>query len=95
MRDKDILNEVWRMEFWNNTMFLGNPLMEWAQALGFFIGSILLARLVYAMFKGIFKRWAARTTSKWDDVIVDQVEEPIALGIVPVSAIGPTHCARL
>lgn len=70
------------MEFWNNTMFLGNPLMEWAQALGFFIGSILLARLVYAMFKGIFKRWAARTTSKWDDVIVDQVEEPIALGIV-------------
>ena len=70
------------MEFWNNMMFLGNPLMEWVQALGFFIGSILLARLVYAMFKGIFKRWAARTTSKWDDVIVDQVEEPIALGIV-------------
>ena len=70
------------MEFLNDTMFLGNPLIEWLQALGYFVGSVVVARLVYSLFKGVFKRLAAKTTTKWDDVLVDQVEEPIAMGIV-------------
>ena len=70
------------MEALTNTVFLGNPLMEWAQALGFFVGSIVVARIVYSLFKGMFKRIASKTATKWDDILVDQVEEPVALGIV-------------
>ena len=70
------------MEFLTDTLFLGNPLIEWLQALGYFVGSIVVARLVYSLFKGMFKRLAAKTTTKWDEVLVDQEEEPIALGIV-------------
>ena len=70
------------MEFLNDTMLLSNPLIEWLQALGYFVGSVVVARLVYSLFKGVFKRLAAKTTTKWDDVLVDQVEEPIAMGIV-------------
>ena len=77
-----LLSEVWRMEFLTDTMLLGNPLIEWLQALGYFVGSVVVARLVYSLFKGVFKRLAAKTTTKWDDVLVDQVEEPIAMGIV-------------
>jgi MscS family membrane protein len=77
-----LLSEVWRMEFLTDTLFLGNPLMQWLQALGYFVGSVVVARVVYSLFKGVFKRMAAKTTTKWDDVLVDQVEEPIAMGIV-------------
>ena len=70
------------MDFLIDTMFWGNPLTEWLQALGYFVGSVVVARLVYSLFKGVFKRIAAKTTTTWDDVLVDQVEEPVALGIV-------------
>ena len=70
------------MEFLNDTALWGNPLTEWLQAMGYFLGSLVMARLVYALFKGVLKRWAARSATKWDDVVVDQVEEPIAMGIV-------------
>ena len=63
-------------------MFLGNPLMEWLQALGFFLGGVVLARIMFLLFKRVFKRLAAKTATKWDDVFVDQVEEPVAMGIV-------------
>ena len=63
-------------------MFLGNPLMEWLQALGFFLGGVVLARIIFLLFKRVFKRLAAKTATKWDDVFVDQVEEPVAMGIV-------------
>ena len=70
------------MEILTDSIFLGNPLLEWVKALGYFAGSIIVARVVYALFKGVFKRLAAKTATKWDDVLVDQVEEPVAMGIV-------------
>ena len=80
------------MEFLTDTVILGNPLIEWAQALGFFFGSIVVARVAYALFKGLFKRLAAKTTTKWDDIFVDQVEEPVALGIVILGSwLGYAH----
>tara|TARA_B000000565_G_scaffold111175_1_gene83491 strand:- start:2137 stop:3201 length:1065 start_codon:yes stop_codon:yes gene_type:complete len=70
------------MEFLNDTALWGNPLAEWLQALGYILGSLVMARVVYALFKRVLKRWATRTSTKWDDVVVDQIEEPIAMGIV-------------
>ena len=72
---KGDLHEVWGMEILTDSIFLGNPLLEWIQALGYFAGSIIVARVVYALFKGVFKRLASKTATKWDDVLVDQVEQ--------------------
>ena len=66
----------------NDTALWGNPLAEWLQALGYILGSLVMARVVYTLFKRVLKRWATRTSTKWDDVVVDQIEEPIAMGIV-------------
>ena len=79
---KGDLHEVWGMEILTDSIFFGNPLLEWVKALGYFAGSIIVARVVYALFKGVFKRLVAKTATKWDDVLMDQVEEPVAMGIV-------------
>ena len=65
-RSKAILTEVWCMEFLNDTALWGNPLAEWLQALGYILGSLVMARVVYALFKRVLKRWATRTSTKWD-----------------------------
>ena len=70
------------MEYLNDAALWGNPLAEWLQALGYFLGSLVMARVVYTLFKRVLKRWATRTSTKWDDLVVDQIEEPIAMGIV-------------
>ena len=52
------------MDSLQSTMFLGNPLMEWLQALGFFLGGVVLARIMFLLFKRVFKRLAAKTATK-------------------------------
>ena len=74
--------EVWAMELLTETMFLGNPVLEWLKALGFFAGGIAVSRIVFALFKTVLKRATAKTKTKWDDVIVDHIEEPVAFGMV-------------
>ena len=37
------------MEFLNDTALWGNPLAEWLQALGYILGSLVMARVVYAL----------------------------------------------
>ena len=80
------------MEFLTDTVFLGNPLLEWGLALCYILGSVVIARLVYSLFKGVLKRLAAKTEKKWDDILVDQIEEPIALGVVILGCwLGYSH----
>ena len=65
-----------------NTEFLGNPLLEWGIALAWALGGLLIGRLFYRWFSGRLKSVANKTESKLDDIIIDQVEEPIAMGVV-------------
>ncbi|MDE0979943.1 MAG: hypothetical protein OSA78_08105, partial [Flavobacteriales bacterium] len=65
-----------------NTEFLGNPLSEWGIALGWALGGLIVGRLFYKWFSHRIKAAASKTASKLDDLIIDQVEEPIAMGVV-------------
>ena len=73
------------MEFFD-VIFLGNPLREWGVALVWLLGGVVVGRLVYRWFSRRLKRLAARTSSEVDDLIVDQIEEPIALAVVLLGA---------
>lgn len=73
------------MEFFD-VIFLGNPLREWGIALAWLLGGVVVGRLVYRWFSHRLKRVTARTASEVDDLIVDQIEEPIALAVVLLGA---------
>jgi MscS family membrane protein len=69
--------------FLQYTLF-GNPIEEWLIALLFFVGSVVLAKVLYAIFGRVFKTLAARTTSQLDDVLIDSLEEPIVFAVVVI-----------
>ena len=69
------------MEFLDQ-VFLGNPLREWGIALGWALGGAVFGKLLYRWFSKRMRRLAAKTASQLDDLIVDKVEEPLALAAV-------------
>ena len=69
------------MEFLE-TEFLGNPLAEWLIALAWALGGVIAGRLVYRWFSRRMKALAAKSETQLDDMIVDQVEEPLSLSVV-------------
>ena len=62
--------------------FLGNPVMEWMIALAWALGGVIAGRLVYRWFSRRMKALAAKSETQLDDIIVDQVEEPLSLSVV-------------
>lgn len=69
------------MEFLDQ-VFLGNPLREWGIAMGWALGGVVFGKLLYRWFSKRMRHLAAKTASQLDDLIVDKVEEPLALAAV-------------
>jgi len=63
------------------TPFLGNALENWAFALAWAIGGIIVARILYKVFGRIARKVTAKTRSNLDDLIVDKLEEPLVLAL--------------
>jgi MscS family membrane protein len=59
--------------------FLGNTGEAWLIALFLAIGSVVGAKVVYWIFARISRRLARRTKTALDDIILDMLEEPIAV----------------
>lgn len=70
------------MERFDSLIYFGNPVTEWLIALMYIVGSVILARFVYRIFSKILKKFTASTETQLDDIIVDSIEEPIALAFV-------------
>lgn len=70
------------METFDSLIYFGNPLTEWLIALLYIVGSVVVARVVYRIFSKYLKKFTATTESDLDDIIVDSIEEPIALAFV-------------
>lgn len=64
------------MEIFEQTYY-GNTVLQWATALGIIVVTILLGRLVFWIFKNIVRAIAAKTSTKFDDIVVDSVERPL------------------
>lgn len=69
------------MEFLDND-FLGNPLSEWGIALLWAFGGVLIGGIMFKWVSRRLKKIAGKTANKLDDLIIDQVEEPIGMGLV-------------
>jgi len=62
--------------------FYGNTVWDWALALLIIIGAVVVARTVYWVFKKLTRKFTQKSTTNFDDLVVDMVEEPIAFAIV-------------
>jgi MscS family membrane protein len=64
------------MDVLKNTYY-GNSVEQWLTMLVLFTGSILVARLVYWIFKNWAGRLTRKTATRVDDIILDMLEEPL------------------
>ncbi len=61
--------------------YYGNTLKTWLISLLIIFGAMIVGKLVYWVFGRVVKRLTAKTENKLDDIIVDMIEEPIAIVI--------------
>ena len=70
------------MEKLDSIIYFGNSLTAWLIALAYIVGSVIVARIVNAVFSKVVKKYTASTVNDLDDKIADQIEEPISLAFV-------------
>jgi len=69
------------MKFWDKT-FYGNTVLDYVICLGIILGSIIVAKILYFISKHTIKRFTKKTKTNLDDIIVDQIEEPVIFGMI-------------
>lgn len=62
--------------------FYGNSLKTWCVALIYIASAIFLSRILLWFTKVIVRRITSKTKMRLDDILIDMLEEPIALAIV-------------
>ena len=61
--------------------FYHNNIKEWAISFLIILSAIIIAKIVYWVFGNIFKKAALKSKTKFDDLIIDMIEEPIVFAI--------------
>ena len=74
------------MNFWNK-VYYGNTILDYVICLGIIVGSILVAKILYFVSKHTIKALTKRTKTNLDDIIVDQIEEPVIFGMILAAAV--------
>ncbi len=70
-----ILTSFFDQKFYHNTV------LEWAEALGLILGAIILGKIFYWLSGKYIKSLAAKTKSRLDDLLVENLERPVIFGI--------------
>ena len=68
-------------EFLEKT-FYNNTLYQWAISLLIVLVFVLIAKVVFWLFKKIVRKTTEKTKTKLDDLLVDMIEEPVVVFIV-------------
>lgn len=63
-------------KIWNNTIY------EWLFSLAIVVVSVVVARVVYWLLRGVLRRITKESASELDDIIIKRIDAPIALGVV-------------
>ena len=58
-------------------VFYGNTILQWFIALSIVVGSVVVGRILYWLFKNIAKKFSSATATKFDDILIDTIEEPL------------------
>jgi len=80
----DSINEVFQYTYFGNTI---------GQYLGFFaciIAGILIGKVFYYISRGVLRKLSAKSETKFDDYLIDIIEEPIVLLIVTMGIYSGT-----
>ncbi|MCP4896607.1 MAG: mechanosensitive ion channel family protein [bacterium] len=72
-------------EFLGQTYY-GNTVANWGLALLIALGAIIVGKILYWVFGTVFRRLTAKTETKFDDIILDMIEEPIVV-VVTVAGV--------
>lgn len=59
--------------------FYGNTVGEWLTALLLIVAAVVVGKVVYWIFKNVFRRLTAKTKTRFDDIVLDMIEEPIVV----------------
>jgi len=62
--------------------FYGNTVIDWMESALIIIAAVVLSKTIYWLIGKTVKRFAARTKTQFDDILVDMAEEPFVLAIV-------------
>ncbi|GMQ90815.1 MAG: mechanosensitive ion channel family protein [Gammaproteobacteria bacterium] len=62
--------------------FYGNTALDWFIAISIIIGAIVVGKILYWFSKNVFKKLAAKTETRLDDIIIDMIEEPVVFAII-------------
>jgi MscS family membrane protein len=63
-------------------LYYGNTIFEWLTAFSIIAGSFVVARTLYWIFRHRIKSIVRKTKTKIDDLIIDQIKEPIVCFVI-------------
>jgi MscS family membrane protein len=64
--------------------FYGNTIMQWVIAFAIIMGALILGKCIYWLIGKTVKRFASKTKTRLDDILVDMLEEPFVFAIIIV-----------
>jgi len=62
--------------------FYGNTVLDWARTALIIIAAVVAGKVLYWLIGKTVKRLAAKTKTRFDDIVVDMAEEPFVFGVV-------------
>lgn len=62
--------------------FYGNTILDWAISLIIIVGSIIIGKIAYWFFSKTAKRLTKKTETKFDDILIDMIEEPLVFVVI-------------
>ncbi|MEM7117103.1 MAG: mechanosensitive ion channel domain-containing protein [Chloroflexota bacterium] len=65
-----------------DTLYYGNTLIAWAAAFGLILGSFVVGRILYWFLGRYVKKLTAHTQTELDDLLLDNLEEPLVALII-------------
>lgn len=62
--------------------FYNNTLYQWGISLLIVLGFVIIAKIIFWIFKRIVRKATAKTQTRLDDLLIDMIEEPIVVFVV-------------
>ena len=71
--------------------FYGNTIKDWAISFAIILAALIIAKIVYWIIGKFVKKLVSKTKSNLDDILVDQLEEPVVYGIGMIGFYWAVH----
>ncbi len=65
-----------------SALMMGNSLAQYTGLFIGFLASVLFAKVVYYAFKNIFRKWASKTETELDDLLIEIIEHPMTMFVI-------------